>query len=179
MGIGRDRAALAGSADTGGAPGDARFELTPVRGGLTLETPAQALSAADGPRPVAAQVTGLAQGTEYRVALVLTTPAGTVRSAVRSFTTLGTPPPVRPGTSADPRDGSSPDTRRPRVSVRLPGAVRIGRRGALVARVTCDEPGTLTARARLGVRGGRPARFRCSCPRPASRCACDRCAAPA
>jgi hypothetical protein len=162
--IGRDRAALAGTVDTGGAPGEARFEVTPAGGRLTVRTPAQELPAADGPRTVAAPVTELLPGTEHRVVLVLTTPAGTVRSAAEAFTTLGTPPRIppapAPGASVDPRTGASPDTRRPRVTVRVPGAVRIGRRGALVARVTCDEPCALRATARLGVRGGRPARFR-------------------
>jgi hypothetical protein len=163
--IGEDRASVAGTVDTGGAPGEARFELTPPGGRLTIRTPAQALAAADGPRPVGARVTELAQGTEYRVVLVLTTPAGTVRSAAGSLTTLGTPRAARPpagapGSSADPRTGASPDRRRPRVAVRLPAAVRIGRRSLLTARVTCDEPCTLRATARVGVRGGRPASFR-------------------
>ncbi|MDX6555734.1 MAG: hypothetical protein QOD86_1929 [Miltoncostaeaceae bacterium] len=162
--IGKDRATLAGTVDTGGAPGEVRFEVTAPGGRLTVRTPAQALPAADGPRTVSAQVTELAQGTDHQVVLVLTTPAGTIRSAVETFTTLGTPPtsppPPAPGTTVDPRTGASPDTRRPRVTVRVPGAVRIGRRGVLVARVTCDEPCTLRADARLGVRGGKPARFR-------------------
>jgi hypothetical protein len=146
--IGENQATLAGTVDTGGAPGSARFELTPSAGGLTIETPAQALPAADGPRPVAVRATGLAPDTEYRVVLALTTPsAGTLRSAPGSLTTL-TPPPA------------APDRVKPRVRVKLAGAVRISRRAPLVARVTCDELCTLDARARLGVRGGRPARFR-------------------
>ncbi len=150
--IGKDRVSLAGTVDTGGAAGDARFELRPVDGGRIVETPARTLLAADGPRPVAALVTELAEGTEYRVVLVVTTPAaGAVRSDPRTFTTLGTP--------ASP-PGARPDTRKPRVTVRLPGAVRIGRRGVLVARVTCDERCTLTVGARLGIRGGKPASFR-------------------
>ena len=150
--IGKDRVSLAGTVDTGGAPGDAHFELRPVGGGRTAATPPRTLLAADGPRPVAALVTELGEGTEYRVVLVVTTPAaGAVRSDARTFTTLGTPP-------SPP--GARPDTRKPRVTVRLPGAIRIGRRGVLVARVTCDERCTLTVRARLGIRGGRPASFR-------------------
>ncbi len=97
-------------------------------------------------------MTELAEGTEYRVVLVVTTPAaGPVRSDPRTFTTLGTP--------ASP-PGAQPDTRKPRVTVRLPGAVRIGRRGVLVVRVTCDERCALFVQARLGIRGGRPASFR-------------------
>jgi hypothetical protein len=157
--IGETGATLAGEVNTGGAPGAYRFELTPTGGGLTIETPARNLPAADGPRPVSAPATGLAPGTEYDVVLVLTTPAaGTVRSAKRTLrsapgtvTTLDPPPPP-PGAPAD--------TRKPRLTVRLPGAVRIGKRGVLVAKVTCDELCTLDATARLGVRGGKPARFR-------------------
>jgi hypothetical protein len=150
--IGRLQATVAGTVDTGGAPGQARFELRPVRGGLAVLTPVQALGATDGPRPVTARVTDLAPATDYRVVLILTTPAaGTIRSAAGSLTTLG--PPAAP-------PGNQPDTRGPRVTLRVPAAVRIGRTGALVVRVTCDERCTLSAQARLGVRGGRPARFR-------------------
>ena len=46
------------------------------------------------------------------------------------------------------------------MTVRLPAAIRITRRRSLAARIARNEHCRLAARARLGVRGGRPARFR-------------------
>ncbi len=120
-------------------------------GQVTVTAPAAA-----APGVVELPLTGLSAGTTYYYVVTATSDGGTTQSAPSSFTTAAVPVPPAPPTPPAP----PADVTRPRVTVSLPAALAIGRRTSLVARVVCNEPCALTVRARLGVRGGKPARFR-------------------
>jgi len=130
---------VTGTVDTRGLAGTVHFEVIPPDGGPAVTTADQPLP--PGARQAGAAVSGLKPGTSYGVVVVATTAAGTARSEAGTLTTLR-------------------DTRAPAVRVRAPASLAIGRTTTLTPRVTCGEPCTVRAVARLGVRAGRRLAFR-------------------
>ena len=134
------------SLDTGGGRTTLRVEFGATSGSLANRVEVTVPASAAGPATVPVLLTGLTPGGRFFHRAVATSDGGTATSLEASF-----PPPSPP---------APPDRTKPRVAVRTPAAVRITRTGLLVQRVTCDERCALRVVARLGVRGGKPVRFR-------------------